>query len=73
MAKKNKLSVDEIVESMLSSVCETSNAERVWRVLSEPVMHQEFQTQFNMYSSFMLTISRSTFATLLIGLSSNIG
>ena len=69
MAKKNKLSVDEIVESMLSSVCETSNAERVWRVLTDPVMHQEFQTQFNMYSSFMLTTSRSTFATLLIGLS----
>ncbi len=35
MAKKNKLSVDEIVESILSSVCETSSAERVWRVLSD--------------------------------------
>ncbi|ABV86057.1 hypothetical protein [Shewanella pealeana] len=69
MEKKNKLSVDEIVESMLSSVCETSNSERVWRVLIDPVMHLEFKTQFNMYSSFMLTTSRSTFATLLMGLS----
>ena len=69
VAKKNKLDLDEVIESMIASVLETAQAEQVWRVLIDPTMHSEFQTQFNMYSSFFLSTSRSAFSTVIMGLS----
>ncbi|EMJ3467381.1 TPA: hypothetical protein P0E21_004190 [Vibrio harveyi] len=69
MVKKLKLTTNEIVDAMVASVCEMSDAEQVWRVLIDPSKHSEYDTQFNMYSALFVSISRSSYSTLLMGLS----
>ena len=69
MGYNKKISVDEIVNSMYASVREMTQAEQVWRILIEPTITSNFKSQLTSYGAFFISISRSSFSTVIMGLS----